>query len=92
MLCHNNYCSRLLYLATWDLPQEHSDVADADVGSYVFNDLVQANDAASSSITSVQQLGKPLPLSISGIPVKQRQQQLTACDAPGRAVCCRHTG
>lgn len=40
---------------TW---QEHSAVADADVGSFVFNDLAQANEATSSSITSTQQLGE----------------------------------
>jgi hypothetical protein len=38
--------------------QEHSPVADAEVGVFVFDDLVQANDASSSSITSTQQLGE----------------------------------
>jgi hypothetical protein len=71
MLCHDTFVRHLqLFLTTWDLPQEHSDVADADVGSYVFIDLVQANDASSSSITSVQQLGKPLV-----IPFNQQQWQ-----------------
>lgn len=71
MLCHDTFVRHLqLFLTTWDLPQEHSDVADADAGSYVFNDLVQANDASSSSITSVQQLGKPLV-----IPLNQQQWQ-----------------
>eukprot|EP00878_Enallax_costatus_P012874 GHUV01013442.1.p1 GENE.GHUV01013442.1~~GHUV01013442.1.p1 ORF type:complete len:198 (+),score=55.92 GHUV01013442.1:334-927(+) len=36
---------------------EHSNVSDAEVGRFVFDDLAAANEASSSSITDVKQLG-----------------------------------
>lgn len=47
--------------------QEHSPVGDADVGAFVFNDLAQANEATSSSITSTQQLGESSWLVARGV-------------------------
>ncbi|WIA22949.1 hypothetical protein OEZ86_009880 [Tetradesmus obliquus] len=36
---------------------EHSDVPDSNVGRFVFNDLAVANEASSSSIAGIRQLG-----------------------------------
>lgn len=38
--------------------QEHSHVADAEVGRFVFNDLAVANESNVSNISDVRQLGK----------------------------------
>lgn len=38
--------------------QEHSDVPDSNVGRFVFNDLAVANEASSSSIAGIRQLGE----------------------------------
>jgi hypothetical protein len=43
------------------LLQEHSDVPDSDVGRFVFEDLAVANEASSSSIADVKQLGEGWP-------------------------------
>jgi hypothetical protein len=50
-------CQNLLLLLLLLPAQEHSAVPDAEAGRFVFEDLVAANDATSSSITTTQQLG-----------------------------------
>lgn len=61
--------------------QEGSAVSDAEVGSFVFNDLATANDASSSSISSIQPLGRLTGL---GIMRGSTFGQSVACNT----VCC----
>ena len=77
--------------------QEHSNVADAEVGRFVFDDLAAANEASSSSITDVRQLGKRVFLKLER-KSPSNKVSVTVCHSVSRCVehsthaCCMYAG